>query len=124
MNMATSGKGKNIALWVLRVVLGLAFLGAGGAKLAGAPPMVAIFSKIGWGQGLRILTGALEVVGALGLFVPKFTTYAASLLALVMLGAIGFHLTTLGGNPAPPIVLLVLSGLTLWLSRPTAAGVK
>ena len=124
MNMATSGKGKNIALWVLRVVLGLAFLGAGGAKLAGAPPMVAIFSKIGWGQGFRVLTGALEVIGAVGLFVPKFTTYAASLLALVMLGAIGFHLTTLGGNPAPPIVLLALSGLTIWLSRPTAAGVK
>ncbi len=122
--MATSGKGKNIALWVLRVVLGLAFLGAGGAKLGGAPPMVAIFSKIGWGQGFRILTGDLEVIGALSLFVPKFTTYAASLLALVMLGAIGFHLTRLGGNPAVPIVLLALSGLTISLSRSTAAGVK
>jgi uncharacterized membrane protein YphA (DoxX/SURF4 family) len=46
--MATGQKkGKMIALWVLRVVVGLAFLAAGGSKLAGAPAMVAMFAKIG-----------------------------------------------------------------------------
>lgn len=115
-------KGKIIALWVLKVVVGLAFLAAGGSKLAGAPPMVAMFAKIGFGQWFRIFTGLLEVSGAIGLFVPRFAVYAASLLAIVMVGAVGFHLTILGGNPAPPIVLLLLASLIVWLSRKTSSS--
>ena len=119
--MATGQKkGKMIALWVLRVVVGLAFLAAGGSELAGTPAMVAIFAKIGFGQWFRILTGLLEVAGAIGLFVPRFTIYAASLLAVVMVGAIGFHLTRLGGSPVPPMVLLLLAILIVWLSKRTS----
>ena len=119
--MATGQKkGKMIALWVLRVAVGLAFLAAGGSKLAGAPPMVAMFTKIGFGQWFRFLTGSLELAGAIGLFVPRFTVYAASLLATVMACAIGFHLTILGGNPGPPIVLLLLASLIVWLSKKTS----
>ena len=119
--MATGQKkGKTIALWVLRVVVGLAFLAAGGSKLAGAPAMVAMFAKIGFGQWFRILTGSLEVAGAIGLFVPRFAVYAGSMLAVVMVGAIGFHLTILGGNPAPPIVLLLLAILIVWMSQRTS----
>ena len=58
-------KGKMIALWLLRVVVGLAFLAAGGSKLAGAPAMVAMFATIGFGQWFRILTGLLEVTAGL-----------------------------------------------------------
>ena len=113
-------KGKVIALWVLRVVVGLAFLAAGGSKLAGAPAMVAMFAKIGFGQWFRILTGLMEVAGAIVLFVPRFTVYAASMLAVVMVGAIGFHLTRLGGSPTPPIALLLLAILIVWLSNRTS----
>ena len=121
--MATGQKkGKIIALWVLRVVVGLAFLAAGSSKLTGAPPMVAMFAKIGFGQWFRILTGLLEVAGAIGLFVPRFSVYAAALLAVVMVGAIGFHLTMLGGNPVPPIVLLLLASLIVWLSKRTSGS--
>ena len=118
--METQSKGKVVGIWVLRVLLALAFLAAGGSKLASAPQMVAIFAKIGFGQGFRILTGLLEVVGAIGLFVPRFVFYAAILLAVVMIGAIGFHLTILGGNPTPPILLLALSATTAWLVRSVA----
>jgi uncharacterized membrane protein YphA (DoxX/SURF4 family) len=113
-------KGMVIALWVLKVVSGLAFLAAGGSKLAGASEMVAMFAKIGFGQWFRILTGLLEVAGAIGLFVPRITVYAASMLGVVMLCAVGFHLTILGGNPAPPIVLLLLASLVVWLSKRTS----
>ena len=119
--MATGQKkGRMIALWVLRVVVSLAFLAAGGSKLAGAPAMVAMFAKIGFGQWFRILTGLLEAAGAIGLLVPRFAVYAASLLAVVMVGAIGFHLTILGGNPGPPIVLLLLASLIVWLNKGTS----
>ncbi len=77
--------------------------------------MVATFAKIGLGQWFRILTGSLEVAGAIGLFVPRCAVYAASMLAVVMLGAIGFHFTRLGGNPVAPIVLLLLVVMIVWL---------
>ena len=116
--MATEqNKGRMITLWILRVVVGLAFLAAGGSKLAGAPAMVAMFAKIGFGQWFRILTGLLEVAAAIGLFIPRYARYAAATLAVVMASAIGFHLTILGGNPVPPIVLLVLTSLIAWLSK-------
>ena len=110
---------KTISLWVLRVLLSVAFLGAGFSKLTGAAPMVAIFTKIGADPWLRLLTGVIEVGSAIALFVPRLTFYAASLLALTMLAAVGFHLTVLGGNPAPPIVLAILAGVTAWLTRPS-----
>ena len=47
----------------LRILLSIAFLGAGGAKLAGVEMMVMTFDQIGWGQGFRYLTGAIEVIG-------------------------------------------------------------
>jgi putative oxidoreductase len=43
---------------------------AGGAKLAAAPTMIAVFAKVGLGQWFRYLTGTLEVIGAVGLLVP------------------------------------------------------
>ena len=106
-----------IGIWVLRVLLGLAFLGAGFAKLTGAPPMVAIFTKIGMDPWLRVLTGVIEVGSAICLFVPKLSFYAAVLLAITMVAAVGFHLTMLGGNPAAPIVLFVLAACLAWLTR-------
>jgi hypothetical protein len=46
---------------IVCVLLAVAFVVAGGAKLAGAPPMVAIFESIGVGQWFRLLTGVLPI---------------------------------------------------------------
>jgi uncharacterized membrane protein YphA (DoxX/SURF4 family) len=106
-------------LWVLRVLLGAAFLAAGGAKLSGAPAMVAMFEKIGVGQWFRIVTGVLEVGGAILLLIPRLTFYGAALLLAVMVCAVTVHLTLLGGSPAPALTLLVLNAMTAWLTRAT-----
>lgn len=117
--MTNSGKGRTIGLWVLRVLLAAAFIAAGGSKLAGAPAMVEMFEKVGVGQWFRIVTGAIEISGAILLLIPRLTFYGAGLLLLVMVGAVTAHLTVLGGNPAPPLILLVLNALTAWLTRAT-----
>ena len=117
--IATLGRGRVIVLWLLRGLVGLAFLAAGSAKLAGASAMVATFATVGVGQWLRIVTGTLEIAGAIALFIPGLTFYAALLLMTVMVGAIGAHLTVLGGSPAPASVLLLLSAGIAWLSRRT-----
>ena len=104
----------NFTIWGLQILTALAFLAAGGSKLASAPEMVAMFDQIGFGQWFRYLTGSLEVFGALLLLLPRTAAIGGWLLAAVMFGAIGTHLFIIGGNPVPAIVLFVLSVTIGW----------
>jgi uncharacterized membrane protein YphA (DoxX/SURF4 family) len=113
-----SNKGMTILLWTLQILAAAAFLASGGSKLAGVAAMVAVFEKIGIGQWFRYLTGLLEVVGAIALVIPGYAFYGASLLATVMVGALIAHLTILGGSPAAPIVLLLITSTVAYLRRP------
>jgi uncharacterized membrane protein YphA (DoxX/SURF4 family) len=115
---AASSKGRLISLWILSGLVALVFLAAGGGKLAGTAVMVDLFAKVGLGQWFRYFTGLLEVAGGIGLLFPRYAFYAASLLSIVMVGAIIAHVTVLGGSPAPPLVLLVLSGIIAYLRKP------
>jgi len=78
--------------------------------------MVATFATIGLGYWFRALTGVLEVAGAIGLFSPRITGYAAPLLVTIMVGAIITHLAFLGGDPVPAIALLLLSASSAWFT--------
>jgi len=115
---AASGKGRLVTLWTLSGIVALAFIGAGGAKLAGAAVMVEMFDKVGLGQWFRYFTGLLEVAGGIGLLMSRYAFYATVLLAMVMVGAIVAHVTVLGGSPAPAVALLVLSGFIAYLRKP------
>jgi putative oxidoreductase len=79
--------GPRVILRVLRVVMALIYLGAGGAKLAGLPAMVQLFAAIGLGQWLRYAVGSLEVLGGVGLLVPSLAGAAALGLCTLMIGA-------------------------------------
>ena len=114
---AVSGKGRAITLWTLSALIALVFLGAGAAKLAGAAVMVEMFGKVGLGQWFRYFTGFLEVAGGIGLLAPRYAFYAAVLLAIVMVGAIIAEVAVLGDSPAPPAILLVLSGIIAYLRK-------
>ena len=115
---AASGKGRLITVWALSGLVALAFIGAGGAKLAGAAVMVDLFDKVGLGQWFRYFTGLLEVAGSIGLLSSRYAFYAAVLLATVTVGAIIAHVTVLGSSPAAPVMLLVLSGTIAYLRKP------
>ena len=82
--------------------------------------MVELFARLGAGQWIRYLTGALEVLGAVGLLVPRATFYGAVLLATMMVGAIVPHLALLGGNPTPAVVLFLITGTVAYMRRPKA----
>jgi uncharacterized membrane protein YphA (DoxX/SURF4 family) len=114
--MAQPGKNANIALWALQILAAAAFLAAGIPKLAGAPQMVEVFQKIG-GQWFRYVTGLLEIAGAIGLLIPRYTFYAASLLAIIMVGALVSVLAVLGGSPAPAAVLLVITATIAYFRK-------
>jgi putative oxidoreductase len=103
--------------WILQIVVAVMFLGAGGAKLAGAAPMVQMYDIIGIGQWFRYVTGIIEVGSALMLLVPSLAGFGAVLLACTMVGAIIAHFTVLHSAPTGPVVLLCLSGAIVWLNR-------
>jgi putative oxidoreductase len=107
----------SIALWGLQVVLAGMFLLAGGSKLAGAAPMVALFDAIGVGQWFRYVTGAIEVVSAIALVVPSLAAFGALALVATMTGAVATHLFFIGGSPVAPAFLLVGSVVVAWVRR-------
>jgi putative oxidoreductase len=115
---AATGKGRLITLWIVSSLVALAFIAAGGAKLAGAAVMVDLFDKVGLGQWFRYFTGVLEVAAGIGLLISRYAFYAAVLLAIVMVGAIIAHVTVLGSSPAAPVVLFVLTGMIAYLRKP------
>jgi uncharacterized membrane protein YphA (DoxX/SURF4 family) len=75
----------------LRLLLTLAFVGAGLAKLAGAEMMIATYDAIGVGQWFRYVTGIIEVGGAILLWLPRRQVLAAALLGGTMVGAVLAH---------------------------------
>jgi putative oxidoreductase len=103
--------------FVVRIMLAIAFVAAGCAKLAGVPAMVQVFEAIGLGQWFRLVTGAVEITGAILLVAPRTIGLGAALLTATMTGAVFTHIVLIGGNPNPAIVLLLLSAFILWERR-------
>lgn len=98
-----------IGLWAVRILLSAQFLLGGVLKLTAHPTMVAMFDDIGAGQGMRLLIGACEVAGAVGLLVPRLVRLAAYGLVLLMVGAAVTNVAALATSPAVPLVLLALA---------------
>jgi hypothetical protein len=113
----TTGRARNIALWVLQVAAAAMFLMAGFSKLGGAPETVALFEMIGIGQWFRYLTGVLEVAGAVLLLVPALAGAGAMLLAAVMVGAVLATVFVVGESPLLPLVLLTVLALIAYARR-------
>jgi hypothetical protein len=113
-----------IALWVVQVLLAVAFLGAGGIKLS--QPKEKLAKNMAWvedfSQGTVRLIGTLEVLGAVGLVLPALTgvlpwltPLAALGLVLLMIGAALTHLRrTEYGNIPVNAVLLVLAAFVAY----------
>ncbi|MEH2622947.1 putative oxidoreductase [Bradyrhizobium sp. AZCC 1719] len=112
----------HVGVWIVRGLLALAFLGAGGVKLYGVPMMVDEFHHIGLGQWFRYLTGSLEIVGAILLLLPRKAAFGSLLLICIMIGAVITHLFVIGGSPVPAIVLLALNALVAYSEREAIAS--
>lgn len=123
---ATTGtrqrRGANIVLWVLQVLLAIAFLVFGMGKLAGAEQASAVFDEIGAGDWLRYLIGALEIAAAIGLLIPLLAGLAAFGLVALMVGAIVTEIA-IDGFVVLPLALLVIAGIIAWGRRDSVSRV-
>lgn len=109
-------RGLNIALWVLQVVTAVAFVMSAFAKFSGSPQAVGVFQAMGSGDWLVYLVGALELVGAIGLLIPRLCGLAATAFVALMVGALVTH-AVVGGPALPAAVLLILSAILAWALR-------
>jgi putative oxidoreductase len=116
---------KTIIWWILRILLGAAMVFFSIPKLTGDQQAIQTFTALGAEPFLRYITGLLELVGGILLFIPRTTLYGAVAVAATMLGAIASHLFVLGtGGPFPlAIAFLVIAAVVLWLTRNRASAV-
>jgi len=122
VSIQSSRPSRRIGAWTLQGIIAAAFLAAGAAKLAGIPFMVDLFAQIGLGQWFRVVTGVVEIAGAVALLVPGLASLGALWLGGTMVGAVATHLFVLHTSPVPAIVLGVLNALVVYLRRDELAA--
>ena len=108
---------RRIGAWALQGILAAAFLAAGSAKLAGVPFMVDLFEQIGIGQWFRIVTGVVEVTGAVALLVPGLASIGGLWLAATMVFGATTDAFVLHHSPVPAAVLGLLNVAVVYLRR-------
>ncbi len=115
----TTPRWRTYALYAVMALLTVAFLMAGGTKLAGAEMHAGNFTRWGYPLWFMYLTGLIEVTCSVLLW-PRQTRLIGALgLVAVMLGAHLTHIVNQEWSMLPMVfVLLVLAGIVAWGSRP------
>jgi uncharacterized membrane protein YphA (DoxX/SURF4 family) len=114
---------RNIISWVLQVLIGLAMIFSGANKFLHLTDTVAMFDKLGLPAAITYLVAGGEVLGGIGLLIPRFVRPAALGLIIIMIGAAFMHATKIPGgllpNGLPALGLLLGLVIILLLRRPT-----
>lgn len=103
---------KSIGIWSLTVILAAFFLLAGGLKLQATPSQIENFAHWGYPRWFLYVIGAIEVIGAVGLLVPRLAVFAVVLLGATMFGASLTHLVH-NEMMAVPIPLIIVGLLAV-----------
>ncbi len=117
----------NVALWIAAVVLALGIGVSGLLKVVFGREKLTSNPRMAWAQDLtdpKFRTiGSLEFLGALGVILPALTGIAPVLvplaavgLALIMIGAMVFHVRRGDGAASlvPPLVFTLLAIFVAW----------
>ncbi len=128
--MTRPGRGLNIALWIVQVLLAVSFVGGGIWKLV--TPIPELATKMPWmGQvssSFLYLTATFDILGGLGVLLPSLTRIKPGLTVLAALGcvalqasAIVFHFSRGEARNTPfNFVLVGLSLFVAWGRRARA----
>lgn len=94
---------------VLRILLAAFFVFMAGKNLAGDEAMAADFQRWGYGDGFRLFTAGLQLLGGVLLLLPVTTFSACVVLGVVLIGALATHVRH---DPLPslaaPLVFMAL----------------
>ena len=112
---------KEVVCWFLAIFLCITFFRAGITKFDDASGWSRAFRGWGFPVWFRIFIGAIETGAAILVLWPRTAAYGASVMATVMLGAIGTFLMNGTMHPTPIITLIWASILLAlrWRQRLT-----
>ena len=111
---------RNTVAWILQALLAAAFIGSGGFGLLHAAENVPQMASMGLPGWFAYLISGAELLGGIGLLLPRTVRPAALGLIVIMIGAVYLHATKIPGGLAkgvPAMVLLVLLLVVFMLRR-------
>lgn len=115
---------RNIIAWILQALLAVAFIKSGFDKLSHGPETAKMFGSLGLPDWFGYFIGGAELLGGIGLLVPRTVRPAAIGLITIMIGAVVMHATKIPDGLAkgvPAMVILVLLMVVVLLRRPTSS---
>lgn len=113
------GRNTNVVLWTAQVTLAWYFAFEGMGKVAGlSPDIAAAFNVAATGDTGRALVGALQIVGAIALLVPRLAGVGALWLAGLLLVTFAAKVPVLPPSFAAvtPVLVIVLAVIA-WMRR-------
>ena len=122
--MSTSAR--NIIAWILQVFLALVFIKSGFDKFNQGYETVTMFVSMDLPGWFAYLIGGAELLGGIGLLMPRMVRPAALGLINIIVGALVMHAIKIPGglaNGIPAIMMLLLLSVLLLLPRQPAAQV-
>lgn len=104
-----SGWIDHLRRWWPRVAVAFLFFFVGKSKFSAQSSWIKTFEQIGFGQWFRYLTGAIQMLGAIAVLIPRIFPWGIVMLACTMLGAIVAWIFLLGTpfNAIFPAALLI-----------------
>lgn len=105
-----------VAARVLGWLLAVVFVLSGVTKLIGMQQAVDGFREFGFPDWFRLLIGALETAGGIGLAFPSTAKLAAFGMLVIMAGAV-WTLWSAGQGLAPPLVVAAFLAARIGLDR-------
>ena len=115
---------RRAAVWAGAIFLAVAFVAVGISKLGGASAIRwgERFGQWGYPANAHYVVGALEILGGLGLLIPRWRRAGSLTLAVLMMGALCTHVVHAEfPRVIPPLVFGGLAFLMFWW-RPRATG--
>lgn len=115
----TTSRAADAVLWTLQVLLAAVYALSAFGKLTAEAQNVAGFEAMGLGVTGMYVIGALELAGAVAMFVPRLTGLAALCFVALMVGAVTITWTTAGGGAlvALPATVGVVAAVVAWGRR-------
>jgi hypothetical protein len=114
----TTSRATNIGLWTLQVLLAAVYAFSAFGKLTAEAQNVAGFAAMGLGNTGMYIIGALELAGAIAMFIPVLTGLAATCFVALMIGAVILTWAIGGGVlVAIPATVLVVAAIVAWGRR-------
>ena len=101
--------------WAGMAIVTFVMLMGGSAKLTGQEMVLESFANLGLPGWFATFIGVAEICGAVGIWLRRTSMWAAIGIAIIMVGAIYYHLMFPPvGAGLPALVILIICGTTIY----------